>query len=238
MTTSTYNRQESIDRYLLGEMTADEEREFQSQMAADPELNDEVALMRRIMAAISLRASRDEKMARWDNEADSHDEVRQKKRPVLSRPAAYLSAAASAAVIFMLGGYILNPRTAPGDDVMTETPPPHTSYTLPSSMRGSAEASVATIGRELHETRETARFALVQIENALADTLIDKNISAEEADYQRILIERRNYDLRWLRINALIAAGQIEKAREELALFATEDGYYRDEAEILLRQFK
>lgn len=105
-------------------------------------------------------------------------------------------------------------------------------------MRGSVEASVATIGRELYESREAASFALTQIDNALADTIIEPGISMEEAEYQRTLIARRSYDLRWLRINALIAAGQISKAREELAAFSTEEGYYRNEAQALLKQFE
>jgi hypothetical protein len=239
-TSSPYTQQDTIDRYLLGEMTPDEERDFKSRMDADPALNDEVGLMRRIMAAISLRASRDERMARWDREADAASASRTSATPLFKKSLPYLSAAASAVVIFMLGGYLLNPGHSgitPGDVPVEKSEGPAPSI-LTTGMRGSVEASVATIGRELYESRETASFALTQIDNALADTIIEPGISMEEAEYQRTLIARRSYDLRWLRINALIAAGQISKAREELVAFSTEEGYYRDEAQALLKQFE
>lgn len=223
---SQHIQQDTIDRFLLGEMTPAEEREFRRLMQGDPELRDEVALMRRIVGALDRHASRMARMAEWDRQDAS---CRRSRIPAWVR---YASVAASVALVTLLcDRLVMAPAHQPA--------PMHslTSESYQSKVRGSLDKSASDIDRDLTDGRHEAELVLRSIDIALADTILEPDLRPEEEEYQRQLLDKRAYDLHWLRINALISAGRIADARAGLELFVAEEGPYKKDALALLRQF-
>lgn len=234
MTTSTSTHQKSIDRFLLGQMTPDEELGFRKQMAADPSLQREVGIMRRIIKAISVRASRMERMADWDNTDEVTGSITTTTRNLTLR------VAATVVILLSIGAFMLI-RTSDVRDGSSHIPANVTSSATESGaavFRGASDPTVNEICRELEGVESLSRHTLVMIDAALADTMGERNLRPEEAEYQTMLRSYQEYDLRWMRIKALLATGDVAKALDELRVYAQEEGYNQTEAKTLLKQFE
>ena len=77
--------------------------------------------------------------------------------------------------------------------------------------------------------------ALQAINGALADTVIEKGISQERYDYQRNLIDYRNYELTWLKITTLLKLGSKDEAESLLLNYVNEEGEHQNDAQNLLK---
>ena len=229
-TSETNDLQELIDRYLRSELNPEEQARFFERLKTDAALRDEYILMQRITDTLGAHAYRHTTMLAWDHEAEMEKaSVEPTSRRALLRP--ILSMAASLALLCTLGIYLNRPSTAP-DVFDTE------SSAVPAVRGAMAGTSVSAIVAELDDNRRTALETIDKIDAALRDTLPDDNIRPDEEEYQRELIAKRVYELRWLRISALMSLGRINEARTELEAFASQPGAHHEEAVRQLKEFE
>lgn len=80
--------------------------------------------------------------------------------------------------------------------------------------------------------------ALILIDEALADTVIDPDMTPERIEYQRGLIADQRYELLWLKINALYESGKRDEAVDLLKTYCRTEGEHQKEAKALLKKIK
>lgn len=80
--------------------------------------------------------------------------------------------------------------------------------------------------------------ALILIDEALADTVIDPDMTPERIEYQRGLIADQRYELLWLKINALYESGRHAEAVDLLKTYCRTEGEHQKEAKALLKKIK
>lgn len=113
MNSNEYNREEQIERYLLGKMEEAEVRDFEARIAADSELSAEVEEMRELFDSLNHHAEVSRLKTRLDV---IHDSMRRKerlpKREKISRRRRFFTTTAIAAsvsiITFITSLYILN----------------------------------------------------------------------------------------------------------------------------------
>lgn len=80
--------------------------------------------------------------------------------------------------------------------------------------------------------------ALILIDEALADTVIDPDMTPDRIEYQRGLIADQRYELLWLKINALYESGRHAEAVDLLKTYCRTEGEHQKEAKALLKKIK
>lgn len=217
----TDNDAAAIERFLLGQMSPDEEMEFRQLLKGDTPLREETSLMWRIIRQISSSAKKHAQMAKWDNAISSV------KRPfgrITVLQASTIAAAVAIAVVVV--AFLYNSGSAPSSPMA-----------LQDGMRG-GNTSVASIEATVDNADLLYRTAISDLETALSDTVISPDTRPEEAEYQRMLIAQNRYELQWLLIRSLIASSQVDSAATLLKDYAKLPGDHREEALSLSRQLK
>lgn len=210
---------EMIDRYVRGEMEGDELMQLKRRMATDADLAAAVADTERVARSVKSVAEKKAQMAQWNRDAAV--------RPLNKRGPwrVIVASAAGLALVIVCGWWLLmKVGSAPDDRLGTPLPP--------DEFRGgvgldSVEAMI--------EWGEYGR-ALAAIEVAMADTVIDPGLPAEQIEYQRIVLQDKLYELRWLRIIALVNTGRSERAVEELKTYVELEGAHQEQAKKLLNR--
>lgn len=93
--------------------------------------------------------------------------------------------------------------------------------------------------RDISEIRamiDSANYeeALQAIEATMADTVIDPTYDAERKDYLRSFYAYLDYELAWLKIDALVKNNQIDDAISLLKAYSAREGEHQAEAKSLL----
>lgn len=233
--THTHN-QDELDRYLLGRMTPGEEAGFTERLESDERLREEVGLLRRILRVISIRASRFECMRRWDRRSRDYAPCANVVSVVADRLwPQWIMVAASVIIFIAVGMAELYGDKAPAPTASINR---HDVQPVSATARRGASMEVAGIERQLRDLRKAASYTLSDINTAMTDDNQDLELRHEEAEYLSLLSEYDRYELTWLRIQTLIAAGRIAEAKVELEKYAAEEGYNQHEALSLLKQFE
>lgn len=212
---------EMIDRYVRGEMEADERRAFEQRMAADADLAAAVADTERVARSVKSVAEKKALMAQWDSDAAV------RPMPAKRGPWRVIVASAAGLALVIVCGWWLLMRVGIAPDDRLGTPLP------PDEFRGGVGLDSI---EQMIEWGEYGR-ALAAIEVAMADTVIDYDLPAEQVEYQRIVLADKLYELRWLRIIALANTGQSERAVEELKTYVELEGAHQEQAKELLNKF-
>lgn len=169
-----------------------------------------------IEKAINSVASKKADMAQWD--MDNRRRMLARKRWRIYG----ISAAASAVVIIGVGISIFLNRESGNEYGITSTTPIYRG--------GSCDISeIQAMIDSLHY-----EMALQAIDVTLADTLIDPSYTSERQDYLRSLNANREYELIWLKINALAKSGKTTEAIPLLEEYVKKDGEHLKEAQTLL----
>lgn len=210
---------EMIDSYVRGEMEADERRAFEQRMAADADLAAEVAHTERVARSVKSVAEKKAQMAQWDSDAAV--------RPLNNRgPWRVIVASAAGLALVIVCGWWLLMRVGSAPDDRLGAPLPTGGF------RGGMGLDSI---EQMIEWGEYDR-ALAAIDVAMVDTVIDNDLPAEQAEYQRIVLEDKLYELRWLRIMALANTGQRDLAVEELNEYVELEGSHQEQAMELLNK--
>lgn len=210
---------EMIDSYVRGEMEADERRAFEQRMAADADLASEVAHTERVARSVKSVAEKKAQMAQWNSDAAV--------QPLKNRgPWRVIVASAAGLALVIVCGWWLLMRVGSAPDDRLGAPLPTGGF------RGGMGLDSI---EQMIEWGEYDR-ALAAIDVAMVDTVIDNDLPAEQAEYQRIVLEDKLYELRWLRIMALANTGQRDLAVEELNEYVELEGSHQEQAMELLNK--
>lgn len=155
-------------------------------------------------------------MRQWEADRVS-DEL--KRKIAAKRWRTYgISAAASIVLICGIGlGFFIN-RGVENDYRVTSTAPVY---------RG-GRCDIVEIQAMIYSSKYDE--ALQAIEVTLADTIIDSSFTPERKDYLRSLNTNREYELNWLKINALIHSGKKTEAIPLLREYVKKNGVHQNEA--------
>lgn len=216
------NRQNDIDRFLLGKMSREESESFERSLASDPGLEAETQTTRRIISAVSRLASDKAMISGWEKETEEK-EVRKAVSRRRWRRFGIPTAAVAVAAVMITGIYIYH-YSKHEDSQYTAA---NEQYVF----RGASEIT------EIYDLLDSARYdkALAAIDEALRDTIIDPTLPAEEKEYLYIVRDDMAYELKWLRIRSLHALGKDKEAADELNSFVNTDGTHKQEAKSLLK---
>lgn len=135
-----------------------------------------------------------------------------------------ISAAASVVVICGVGlGIFLNQDVGVGDGI---------TYSAPVFRGGSCDIS------EIQAMIDSAQYdkALQAIDITLADTIIDPTFSSERQEYLRSLNVNQEYELTWLKIDALVKSNRTDDALALLIVYVNKEGVHQNEAKELLKK--
>lgn len=179
---------------------------------------------KRIERVIESVGSKKAAMRQWDSERASYEISR---KVAATRWRTYgISVAASVVVICSVGlGIFLNRG---GDEKFGATCP------APVFRGGSYGVT------EIQAMIDSAQYdkAIRAIDATLADTIIDPSFAPERQEYLRSLNANQEYELKWLKINALVKSNKTADAISILNEYITKDGVHQNEAKELLRKLK
>ena len=188
----------------------------------------------RIERVIGSVAAKKKDMALWDTsrEKESIGKALLKKRWIIS------SAAAAVLVTIVAVGYLR--FVTYSNDNLSPIHSDRYESGLNTSFGGSLYRGSSVDISEIEKMIKDSRYedALQAINGALADTVIEKGISQERYDYQRKLIDYRNYELKWLKISTLLKLGSKDEAESLLLNYVNEGGDHKVDAQKLLKELK
>ena len=208
---------EMIDRYVRGEMEGDELMQFKRRMATDAGLAAAVVDTERVARSVKSVAEKKAQMAQWNSDAAV--------RPLKNRgPWRVIVASAAGLALVIVCGWWLLMRVGSAPDDRLGAPLPTDRF------RGGMGLDSI---EQMIEWGEYDR-ALAAIDVAMVDTVIDHGLPSEQVEYQRIVLEDKLYELRWLRIIALANTGQRDLAVEELNEYVELEGSHQEQAKELL----
>lgn len=240
--------QDSIDRYVLNEMSAKERADFEKQVAKDVELQEQLRFTQQVNTAIKSRNAKLEKMKMWESDVirvRARCSERPRERAVMSpsskKPLLWISSITGIAAIFVFGYFLFTPTSSSPDDVNMAPQMWIDSYRGSNSLQQIAglmnqkeyEKALAAIAAE--------EKSLNLKEQELSDSVLFGTMSGEEIEamnYERNLLKNMQYDLNWMKANALLGLGRKKEAIALLEMLKTEEGEHRMQADSLYNAFK
>lgn len=214
--------QDRIDDYILDRMSAEERVAFEKEMAADAELQEQVAFMQNMKKALKSRSEKLAAMKEWES-----DYVWQDERIVADgNKRKWLYWVSGIAAVFVAGLLIL--RTPSDID--------------PNGMlRGGASyAYIDTL--ILHEQYQEALNQIAEesqsIRNDSIEAAQDSLMSEEALEYNMLLIKEKQDDLKWQTVLALLGMDRKDEALILLNELRKEKGPYKKDAKALYKLVK
>ena len=224
-------RQDRIDRYVLGRMTEEERKEFEQDMADDHELREQTEFTQRVRAAVVSREEKLAKMREWD------------KKTAQENPAATSSGIrkqiywiSTIAAVLVVGFFVVQlMKTSPtgGQNGSTGLP----AFFEPETyVRGGSDYA------DIKENIRNWKYdrALEQITNeelALKkdslETCGNPDLSDEEREGVKALVASKRADLNWLKAWALLGLDRKDEAMALIDCFRRQDGDYKAAADSL-----
>ncbi len=245
--------QDKTDRYILGEMSAEERTEFEKQVAQDAELQEQLEFTQNVNTAIKSRNEKLAKMEEWEDPVSVYRTTGTEdccSEPLCGKPAEpsgskkiwlWIPSIVAIAAIFVFGYFLIVPMESSSGDV----------YIAPQMLvdnyrgSGSLQQIAGFINRRDYEKAlvaiEMEEKTLRIKESELADSISSATMNEERSealDYERNLLISMGYDLRWLKINALLGVGRKDEAIALLKEFKTERGEHRIQADSLYNVLK
>lgn len=194
-------RQDLIDRYLLGRMTDAERQATERDLERDPELRADLAFTRRTRAALTSRVEKLRAILGWDKERRQHRRVR------LIGRASIISLAA----VLVVGAFVLRyrentPTVAPSANIVADT------------YRG-ASASTERISALMQAERYDEALAVTDsLLDDLHRSLPDiEDAQGEEREYQQRVYRQTENDLLTIKAAILIVLDRKDEADEILS---------------------
>ena len=210
--------QDRIDDYILDRMSDEERSTFEKEMAADAELQEQVAFMQNMRIALKSRNEKLAAMKEWEN-----DYVWQEERIVKRKWPYWVSGIAA---VFVAGLMIF--RTPSDID--------------PNGMLrgGDSYAYIDTL--ILHEQYQEALDHIeeesLSIRNDSIEVVQDSLMSKKSLDYNMLLIKEKQDDLKWQTILALLGMDRKDEALSLLNELRKEKGPYKKDAKALYKCVK
>lgn len=233
--------QDKIDNYLLGKMSDDERKSFETELEADPDLKKDFLFAKALKEELGCRAKQEEQLSQWDKEIEhSAAQASGAKRK-------WIYAVTSLAAIAIFGFFFTFPKSDISDTMNKE------------SIRGTDTHFadiVSLIENHQYEDalsvikdKETENEGLINYYESLSSD--SKNINDDEKtrmtiasedttnleEVQEMLDEALNEqaELKWLKAQAYIGLGKIVTAIELLEDIRKSDFELKQKADSLYK---
>lgn len=256
--------QDKIDNYLQDRMSIEERRHFEQEVEANDELKEQLEFSRLVQAAFKDRGEKLAKMAQWEQEElaeYSYDDEEQIAPAVAANSwRKYLYWCSGIAAVFIVGFLLFS-------TMHIDTSDPPIIENADGSVRGNSaihnhikgmlatgeyESALALIEKE--ESEDLQELASLQTNdsgymdesqgspngpvNVEAASGDDYASAEDDNNDQKEIIEADLYELRWLKVQALIGLGDKKQAFLILDALRTQKGYYQVKADSLYHELK
>lgn len=245
--------QDKIDRYILGKMSAEERMDFEKQVTQDAELQEQLEFTQNVNTAIRSRNEKLAKMGEWEGSIPVYRATgtedccsapmyaESAESPKSRKTWLWIPSIAVIAAIFVFGYFLFAPTGTPSGG----------GYIAPQmfvdNYRGSG--SLQQIAEFINQRDYEKALAAIEMEektlriqeSELADSISSATMNEERSEalgYERILLTSMEYDLKWLKINALLGVGHKDEAIALLKEFKAEKGEHRIQADSLYNALK
>lgn len=203
------DREDLLDRYVLGEMDEDESLEFEALMDEDEDLREDLAFMEALTESLERREQNVQKMKLWQEQSASQTKVF-----VINWRRAGLAAAACAALFLSLAY-------------------PYSHYGLQD--RGFLDSQVRGGSVELTEYIEKGQYELVL--ELVDDSVKELETSLPSSAHPDYVLSEIKY-LEWTKIQTLLKTREYELAFNEVSEFRADAGIYQEKADKLYKRLK
>lgn len=252
--------QDRIDEYILGRMSAEDRRTFESDLKKDKTLRVQYNFTKIVQKTISEQAQLRQNMYDWDKEIE-------KERidvACCARPAACAEPAAipemrradvatpkprrriwlwvsGIAAILVVGMFMVNPFSTSESDFQYE------SISVGSAARDGGdlgEIDKLITNKQYGKALTMIEEAEKELQEASNQEGFDKDSSIygvedrERIEYEKRELQQRKDDLAWMKANVLIGLGRKSEALIILQSLSNVDGEYKGKAEALFNQLK
>lgn len=240
-------KQDSIDRYLLGQMTAEEAKAFEEQLAGDDNLREQFRYTKMVRESVCSHAQLQEQMDAWDKEIEEErcneeeneagasqldDSKKKRKRAVYISLLLTSCVAAALAVGFFFTKP--DPVSAPEFryvSIMAEGIRDGSDLSQIDSLLLKKEYATALAQTEQAET---------QLKNNPPRRMFrgrNPHLDQEQYEYELREYRQRQADLLWLNANALLGLGRYDEALATLSILRDFSIDYKEKADSLYNLF-
>ncbi len=219
-------KQDLVDRYIRGEMNADERKAFETGLAEDEELREMYKYTAKVVSALKDREEKLEKINKWKTETPKTCFHKTTAGKIVY---AFLGAAAVIAVILMLNRYPSMPEL----DVQK-----YECY------RGAS--GVSHVAELINEGKyENAFYVIEKSEKSQKAEIdsINKLIpsataqSLQRIEYQKSALKLDYEEMQWLKVYTLMGLERYDEAEKLLKEIIKAGGMYSEQADSLLQRF-
>lgn len=218
-------KQELVDRYIRGEMNADERKSFEQLITEDEELNEMYKYTLKVSKVLKDRHEKSEKIEEWESEGKS--DQHKKKSPLR-----WISVAVGVAAVVFVAYLVTSGPSIPEINVQQ-----YENY-----RGGSSVIHVANLinGKQFKEAlyvieREEKEFASEKdsVNNIIPTSTPEEK---ERLRYELTADKNDNYELKWLKVYVYLGLGRYEDAREILNELRNTEGIYKAKADSLYKE--
>lgn len=214
--------QDRIDEYLLDRMTPEQRSAFEHELASNSELKEQLEFARDMQHALKSRNEKLEAMKEWESQG-----IHTRKNM-----AYWVS---SIAAVLVIGLFLF-----PNISRMQRSPDLSEWVRLQEGVRSGGD-SYATIDTLL--LQENYKDALVLIEKEISELKADScriandtTINEEVMEYQMLLVDEGNDDLKWMEVIALLGLDRKDEALTILDELRNKEGIYQEQAKSLYKR--
>ena len=219
---SNINISERIDRYILGQMSEDEQKVFEAELTSDPGLRHEYELQREIILAMQK--------VYFKRHLQNIEQQARLKRKKIMRIVSSWSIAAAIVCVCMVGidmKYSSDLRDA-SMICYVET---GTQLTRSDSeIDELLSQTYALIGKNELESA----FVKIGIAEKKINELLKEDVTTEEEQYHKDIMVLQKQDIEWYKVMILMKEGEIFKTRKALNEIASSDSRYAEQARNIL----
>lgn len=217
--------QESIDRYLAGEMSQQERELFDKQLEEDAALREQVALHRDIVTSLKLKGAKAHLQA-LEEEIAAEQKATAKQRSRRGWVWGWLTCAVAGCLV--LGGFIYH-------DAKVDA---YRSYAMGVSYDYTTVRGGEIVDAQITSAFESGEYekTLELIEKAEQRAFICDDPHPEQQAQARIEYEIERDHLLWLKTLTLMRQGEWWQARKLLKEIAASESEYREEAQQALNK--
>ena len=225
--------QDRIDDYILDRMSDEERSTFEKEMAADAELQEQVAFMQNMKKALKSRNEKLAAMKEWENDYVWEDErmaaidIPAKPLVPIKRFVYWISGVAAVFVagLLIIQNVFLTPSDIDPRGMFRE---------------GASYAYIDTL--ILHEQYQEA-LTRIEEENEVnrndsIEFVQDSLMSEEALEYNMLLIKERQDDLKWQTVLVLLGMDRKDEALILLNELRKEKGAYQKDSRALYKLVK
>lgn len=212
--------QESIDRYLAGQMSQQERELFDKQLAEDAELQEQVALHRDIVTSLKLKGAKAHLQA-LEVQIVAEEKAAAKQRSRRHWAWGWLTCAVAGCLI--IGGFIYH-------DAKVDA---YRNYALGVSYDYTAARGEEVVDAQITSAFESGEYekTLELIEEAEQRAFVCDDPHPEQQEQARIEYQIERDHLLWLKTLTLMRQGEWWDARKLLKEIAASESEYREEAQ-------